>query len=140
MNCSQVARKLSAYRDDELDGATSRLIREHLEGCPECLEFLHGFRDVDNLVYGLPKIDSSPDFTSRVVSAALRASDAASRETVPFVSRLKRSITEISEAIFSLFEPGAGSNTRTLDEFDDCPPLSMSFIYFRLLDQGSGGH
>ena len=141
MNCSQVTGKLSAYLDDEVDGATSRLIGEHLEGCPKCLEFLRGFREVDTqMVYGLPKIDPSPDFTSRVVSAALRASDVARQETMPFVSRFKHSLMETLEAIFSVFERRGGPSTRTLDEFNDCPPLSMSFIYFRLLDQGSGGH
>ena len=137
MNCSQITRKLSAYMDDELDAATSHVIKEHLEGCPECLESLHGFREVDNLVNGLPKIDPSTDFASRVVSAALRTSDVSSRVTVPFASRLKHAVTRVSEAIFSLFEPGAGPNTRTLDEFNDCPPLSLSFIYFTLLEQAN---
>ncbi len=137
MNCSQITRKFSAYMDDELDAATSHLIKEHLEGCPECLEFLHGFREVDNLVHGLPKIDPSGDFASRVVSAAIRASDVSSGAGVPFASRLKRAVMRVSEAIFSLFEPGAGPYTRTLDEFNDCPPLSLSFIYFTLLEQAN---
>ena len=137
MNCSQITRKLSAYMDDELDAATSHLIKRHLEGCPECLEFLRGFREVDNLVHALPKIHPSADFTSLVVSAAIRTSDAPSRSTVPFISRLKRAVTRVSETVFSLFEPGAGPNIRTLDEFNDCPPLSLSFIYFRLLEQAN---
>jgi anti-sigma factor RsiW len=137
MNCSQITKKLSAYMDDELDAATSHFIRKHLEGCPECLEFLHGLRDVDNLVHALPKIDPSADFASRVVSAAIRTSDASSRATVPFASRLKRAVTRVSEVVFSLFEPGVGPNTRTLDEFNDCPPLSMSFIYLTLIEQAN---
>ena len=137
MNCSQITRKFSAYMDDELDAATSHLIKEHLEGCPECLESLHGFREVDNLVHGLPKIAPSGDFASRVVSAAIRASDVSSGAGVPFASRLKRAVTRLSEAVFSLFEPGAGPNTRTLDEFNDCPPLSLSFIYFTLLEHAN---
>ena len=135
MNCSQITRKLSAYMDDELDAATSHLIEEHLDGCPECLEFLHGFRGVDNLVHGLPKIDPSVDFTARVVSAAVRTSDISSQATVPFISRVKHALTLISEAVFSSFEPGVGPNTRTLDEFNDCPPLSLSFVYLTLLEQ-----
>ena len=137
MNCSQITRKLSAYMDDELGAATSQLIIEHLQGCPECLESLHGFREGDNLVHALPKIDPSADFASRVVSAAIRTSDASSRATVPFASRLKGAVMRVSEAVFSLFEPGAGPNTRTLDEFNDCPPLSLSFIYFTLLEQAN---
>ena len=137
MNCSQITRKLSAYMDDELDAATSHLIKEHLEGCPECLELLHGFRGVDKLVHALPKIDPSADFASRVVSAAIRTSHVSIRATVPFASRLKHAVTRVSEVIFSLFEPGAGLNTRTLDEFNDCPPLSLSFIYLTLLEQAN---
>ena len=137
MNCSQITRKFSAYMDDELDAAISHLIKEHLEGCPECLESLHGFMEVDNLVHGLPKIDPSADFASRVVSAAILTSDASGRATVPFASRLKRAVTRLSGAVFSLFEPGAGPNTRTLDEFNDCPPLSLSFIYFTLLEHAN---
>jgi anti-sigma factor RsiW len=138
MNCSQITRKLSAYMDDELSNITSHFIKEHLEGCPECLEFLRGFREVDNLVHALPKIHPSADFTARVVSAAIRTSDAPSRSTVvPFISRLKRALTRVSETVFRLFEPGSGPNTRTLDEFNDCPPLSLSFIYFTLLEQAN---
>jgi anti-sigma factor RsiW len=137
MSCSQITRKLSAYMDDELDAATFHLINEHLEGCPECLESLHGFMEVDNLVHGLPKIDPSTDFASRVVSAAIRTSDVSRRATVPFASRLKQALRGVSEAVFSLFEPSGGPYTRTLDEFNDCPPLSLSFIYLTLLEQAN---
>jgi anti-sigma factor RsiW len=137
MNCSHVKRKLSAYMDDELDGATSRSIGEHLEGCPECLEALHGFREVDNLVHGLPKINPTADFASRVVSAAVRAPTVASRATVPFASRLKLAVTRVSEVVCTPFESRSGPNTRTLDEFNDCPPLSLSFVYFTLLEQAN---
>jgi anti-sigma factor RsiW len=140
MNCSQIRRKLSAFIDSELDGATSRLIEQHLEGCPECRENLIDFREVNELVQGLEKIDPGPDFSSRVVTAAMRTSVAANRETVSFAARLKLALARLSEAVFRLFEPGAGPNTQTLDEFNDCPPLSMSFIYFRLLDQRGGGY
>ena len=38
MNCSQIKRKLSAFMDNELDGATSRFIEKHLEDCLQCRE------------------------------------------------------------------------------------------------------
>jgi hypothetical protein len=53
---------------------------------------------------------------------------------------LKLALERLSEAVFSLFELGAGPDTRTLDEFSDCPPLSMSFVYFKLVDRGSKGY
>ena len=140
MNCSQIRRKLSAFMDSELDGGTLRLIEQHLDGCPECQHYLLEFKEVNDLVHGLPKIDPSPDFSSRVVNTAMRASNVASRETVSFASRLKLAVARLSEAVFSLFEPGGSPDTRTLDEFSDCPPLSMSFVYFKLVDRGSKGY
>jgi len=136
MNCSQIRRKLSAFMDSEVDGATSRLIERHIEGCPGCREYLHEFREVDGLVQGLPKIDLGPEFTSRVVTAAIRTSAVVDKKAVSFATRLERAVARLSEAVFNLFEPGADPNTRILDEFSDCPPLSMSFIYFSLMDQG----
>ena len=140
MNCSQIRRKLSPFMDSELDGTTFRLIEEHLEGCPECRQYLLEFKEVDELIHGLPKIDLSPDFSSRVVNAAVREADVASRETVSFASRLKLAVARLSEAVFSLFEPEGSSDTRTLDEFSDCPPLSMSFVYLKLVDESSRGY
>jgi predicted anti-sigma-YlaC factor YlaD len=140
MECSQIRRKLCAFMDGEMDGTTSQLIEEHLDGCRECLEYLHGFRQVDERLQGVPKIDLSPDFSSRVVSAAIQTPDVEKRKGVRFTSSLKQAVMRLSEAVFSLLGPGAGPSTRTLDEFSDCPPLSMSSIYFKLLDQGSRGY
>jgi anti-sigma factor RsiW len=140
MNCSQVKRKLSAFMDGEMDGAISRIIEQHLDGCRDCQEYLLQFKEVDGLIYGLPRIEVNPGFTSRVVSAAIRTSAASNREPVSFASRLESAVARLSEAVFSLFEHDAGPSTRTLDEFSDCPPLSMSFAYFKLVDQGSRGY
>jgi hypothetical protein len=139
MNCSQIRRKLSAFMDNELDDETSSLIGPHIERCPGCQEYFGKLRKMDGLVYGLPKIEPGPDFASRVVSAAMRTSAVAGDESFSFASGIKLAVTRLFEAILSLFEPGSGPSTGALDEFSDCPPLSMSFIYFKLVDQGSGG-
>lgn len=125
--------------DGELDGGTSRLIEKHIDTCPGCREYLHEFREVDGLVHGLPKIELSLDFTSRVVSEAVKTSSIVSRKTVTFRSRLRILLARLSETVFNLFEPGADPSTRTLDELGDCPPLSMGYIYFKILDQSNGG-
>lgn len=125
--------------DGELDGGTSRLIEKHIDTCPGCREYLHEFREVDGLVHGLPKIELSLDFTSRVVSEAVKTSNIASRKTVTFGSSLRILLARLSDAVFNLFEPGAPPSTRTLDELGDCPPLSMGYIYFKILDQSNGG-
>ena len=135
MNCSQIEKKLSAFIDNELDGATSRFITEHLEDCPRCREYLHEFRKIDELVYGLPRKDPSPDFSRRVLAAAIGTSTIVDEKPVLFSSRLRFALERLSEEIFSLVPSGRHQRIRTLEEFSDCPPLSMSFIYFTLLEQ-----
>jgi anti-sigma factor RsiW len=135
MNCSQIKKKLSLFMDNELDGATSRFITKHLKTCPQCREYLHEFRKIDDLVYGLPRNDPSPDFSLRVLRAAIGTSTIVDAEPVPFSSRLRFALERVSEEIFGLIPLGSSPSIRTLEEFSDCPPLSMSFIYFRLLEQ-----
>jgi hypothetical protein len=139
MECFQIRERIPAFIDGEVDETTSRAIETHLDGCSGCLEYLRGLEDVDDLVRGLPTLDLSPDFTSRVVSAIIGTSDAAGRETVSYGSRLKQTISLLLEAVVSLFEPESSQSTRTLDEFSDCPPLSMSNVYFSLLGPGGRG-
>ncbi len=140
MNCSEIKKRLSAFIDGETDGTVSRIIEQHLEGCPDCRKYLHEFNEVDDMVYALPKIEVSPDFTSRVVSEAIRTSVVGGITTASFTSRAQSVLAWLSDAVFSLFEPGATPNTSTLDEFNDCPPLSMSFVYLSLLGQGHRGY
>lgn len=121
--------------DNELDEATSRFITEHLKDCPQCREYLYEFTKIDGLVYGLPRTDPGPDFSWRVVKAAIGTSKIIDEKPVPFSSRLRFALERISEEIFSLIPSRRHQGIRTLEEFSDCPPLSMSFIYFRLLEQ-----
>jgi len=140
MNCSQLRPKISAFMDNAVDDETSSLIGQHIEGCPECQEYFAKLRKMDELVYGLPKIEPGPDFASRVVSAAIRTSAVAEDESFSFTSGIKLAVTRLFDAIFTVFEPGSGPSTGALDEFSDSPPLSMSFVYFKLVDQGSRGY
>lgn len=139
MKCSQIKRKLSAFMDGELDEATSGFVGRHIAHCPGCQEHLGNLRSMDALVYGLPKVEPGPDFTPRVVSAAIGTSVAGGDEPFSFAAGMKLAVTRLFEAIFSLFEPGGDPSTGALDEFSDCPPLSMGFIYLKLVDQGSRG-
>jgi hypothetical protein len=135
MNCTQIKKTLSAFMDNERDGATSRLIAEHLKDCPRCREDLHEFREVDNLLVGLPRKDPNPDFSRRVLRAALGTSTMIDERPVPFSSRLRLALERFFQEIFSLIPSGSPPSIRTLEEFSDCPPLSLSHIYFRLLEQ-----
>jgi hypothetical protein len=135
MNCSQIKKKLSAFMDNEMDGTSSRFITEHLRDCPQCRDYLRDFREIDNLVCGLPRNDPTPDFSWRVAKAAIETSKIVDEKPVPFSSRLGFALERLSAEIFSLIPLGAGQSTGTLEEFNDYPPLSMSFIYFNLLEQ-----
>jgi hypothetical protein len=135
MKCSRIKKNLSAFMDSELDGATSQFITEHLKNCPRCREYLHEFRETNDLVYGLLRNDPSPDFSRKVLEAAMGASTIADEKPAPFSSRLRFTLERISEEIFSLIPWRGHQPIRILEEFSDCPPLSMSFIYFRLLEQ-----
>lgn len=138
MDCSHIRQKISAYMDDELDDAATRLIGRHLERCPRCLECLRGLRGVDELVHGLATMDPGPDFTSRIVSAAMGMSDVTCHGS-SWGSRLKEAVDRLSEVVLSLFDTEVTRSTHTLEEFSDCPPLSMGSIYFNLLGQGGRG-
>jgi anti-sigma factor RsiW len=135
MDCSHIRQKLSALMDNELDGAARSEAEHHLEGCPECREYLHDFITVDRLVQQLPRIDVSPGFADRVMGETIRKAGVVNEESSAFLSRLKRLTTLLSEVVFSLFDPDGEANTRTLDEFSDCPPFSMSSVYLKLLEQ-----
>jgi anti-sigma factor RsiW len=135
MNCSQIEKKLSAFMDNELDGATSRFITEHLKDCPRCREYLYEFRKIDDLMCGLPRNDPSPDFSRRLLKAARGTSTIVAEKSASFSSRLRLTLERLSEEIFSLIPWRGHQPIRALEEFSDCPPLSMSFIYFRLLEQ-----
>lgn len=136
MDCSLVKRNLSAFIDKELDDTKSGIVQQHLETCPECRDHLREFGALDGLVHGLPKIDPAPDFASMVVRSAMSASSYP--KATPLLSRMKTAADRISDFVFTLFEGEARLSTRALDEFDDCPPLSMSFAYFKLLNGVKG--
>jgi anti-sigma factor RsiW len=134
MDCSHVRQELSAFMDNELDGATRRKVEHHLTGCPECREYFHDFIKVDSLVQQLPRIDVSRGFADRVMGETIRKAGVVNEGSTPFLSRLKRLVIGLSEAVFSLFQRDGEASTRTLDEFSDCPPFSMSSAYFKLLE------
>ena len=135
MNCSQIKNKLSAFLDNEVDGTSSQIITEHLKDCFQCRDYFRDFKEIDTLVCGLPRNDPKPDFSRRVAKAAIGTSKMVDEKPVSLAARLRFALERLSEEIFSLTRSGPGQSNRTLEEFSDYPPLSMSFIYFRLLEQ-----
>ncbi len=137
MHCKEAREKISTYMDNELDAAASRSVASHIEQCGSCREYLHDIRYVDALVQGLRTLEVNPDFTRQVIARA--------REGDTYTSEKYSDRTILSafmQFFESLFEPMQNRripNTHTLDEFNDFPPLSMSWAYFKILGQAGRG-
>lgn len=136
MDCSPARRNLSAFLDNELDDGRRHQVQLHIETCVECRRHLSELEAVDGLVRAVPAIDPEHDFTSRVVDSIM--SRGAVRKSVPFSSRLKAAADRICDIVFDIFAGETRVSTRTLDEFNDFPPLSVSFAYFRLIEGAKG--
>jgi anti-sigma factor RsiW len=133
MQCRQAKAKISAYMDHELDAVSSRLVESHLHQCAECREALNNFQELDDMVRGLPRFDLGPDFAKQMVMKAsgLAAAEKAGRtDSLSLLGRLSQIVEDFVDLVSSARSPSTG----TLDEFGDFPPLSMGYIYFRLME------
>ena len=137
MQCQKAQRQISAYMDGELDAASSRSMERHISQCGACREMAAGFREVDVLMRGLPKLDMGPDFVGQLLEKVNE-----SRE--PVAGRcsdrsLFAAVMRFTSSFMDLLETRSSPSTKTLDEFGDFPPFSMGHIYFKLLDQTGRG-
>jgi hypothetical protein len=139
MDCRKAQGKISAYLDAETDSVSSRDLEAHVRECADCRAMLDGFQRLDALVRGLPGLQLGPDFAKQMVMRAKgleRAGEIKSGLMRPLFYTLLSAVQDLSDLV-SRARPA--SSTRTLDEFDDFPPLSMGYIYFRLLDLPTRG-
>jgi anti-sigma factor RsiW len=137
MRCVEVKERLSAYLDRELEPALEQRVREHLDGCVRCREELADLRAIDAEIQALPHVGMGPEFAEAVTARVCR--DFLARDGLPVgptgpFSRL----ANLLEALFDLWEARSSPRTRTLDEFSDFPPLSMGYVYCRLLGLCTG--
>jgi predicted anti-sigma-YlaC factor YlaD len=132
MQCHKARAKISAYMDHELDAASSRRLELHLHQCAECREALNDFQELDDMVRELPKIEPGPDFAKQMV---MRVSEIAATGEVKRQGRLSLfdRLSRLVEDCVHVVSRARTPSTGTLDEFGDFPPLSMSYIYFRLI-------
>lgn len=133
MECRQAREKISAYMDHELDAASSRQLESHLDQCAACREVLEDFQEIDDVVRGLPKTDLGPDFAAQVVRKASERAVTGEINRHGNLSLFER-LSRIAEDFVALMSSERSPSTGTLDEFSDFPPLSMSHIYFKLMD------
>ncbi len=137
MRCQDIQRNLSAYIDGELDSASSRRVKHHLGQCGTCRGVAADFRNVDDLVRNLSKLDTSSDFAGQLLEMVGESHGSTTEEGLdrsPFAVLMR-----FMSRFMDLLETGSSPSTRTLDEFDDFPPFSLGSIYLKLLDQPGRG-
>jgi hypothetical protein len=137
MQCQDIQRKISAYMDGEQDSASARRVEHHLGQCGTCREVAADFRNVDDLVRSLSKLDTSPDFAGQLLEMVGESRTSTTEKgwgRSPFVALMR-----FMSRFMDLLEARKSPSTRTLDEFSDFPPFSLSSIYFKLLDQPGRG-
>lgn len=55
--CREVAERLLAFRDGELEETEEPFIREHLQYCPACLDLLNGYDEVCEVLNRLKPVN-----------------------------------------------------------------------------------
>jgi hypothetical protein len=133
MKCQEVQERVSAYLDDELDSALHQGMANHLNQCARCREELDGFQGVDALLKGLARLDVGPEFAEHLVVGVCKESVASER--MCFEGGVSNPVLRFFESFFELLGPARSRRTRSLEEFDDFPPLSIGYLYCRILGQ-----
>lgn len=133
MKCQEVQERLSAYLDDALDPTLRHGMANHLNQCAKCREELGGFQGLDALLKGLTGLDVDPEFAEHLVVRVCKESVASERKY--FEGGVSNPVLRFFESFFELLEPARSRRTRSLEEFDDFPPLSMGYLYCRILGQ-----
>ncbi|HYB98735.1 MAG TPA: zf-HC2 domain-containing protein [Candidatus Limnocylindrales bacterium] len=72
LSCRELIDILAAYLDDELDAEQRALFDAHLGDCPECMEYLRGYRRTMDLARDTAAADPVPgDIPERLVAAVM---------------------------------------------------------------------
>jgi anti-sigma factor RsiW len=137
MRCVDVKKRLSAYLDQELESAPEGLVREHLARCGACRDDLTELQGLDIRLQTLPEVRMDPEFAETLTVRVCKDSLAADRSRLGRAGHLAR-LTSLLETLFDLVEASRSPRTLSLDEFSDFPPLSMGYVYCRLLGQCRG--
>jgi len=132
MRCVDVKERLSAYLDRELEPVQERPVEEHLEQCLKCREYLADLQTIDGQLQALPRVDMGAEFAEAMTVKVCKDFLARDGSPVGRTGLLGR-LANLVEALFELLEASGSPRTRTLDEFSDFPPLSMGYVYCRLL-------
>ncbi len=66
--CDRVDSFLSAYLESETSPAETRFLEGHLTACSRCRSQLEGLRRTLGALASLPRVETSPEFTARVLA------------------------------------------------------------------------
>jgi len=137
MRCGAVKERLSAYLDRALEPALEGLVQEHLDRCGACRDDLAELQGLDIRLRTLPEVRMYLEFAEALTARVCKDSLVADRSRLGRVGLFAR-LTSLLETLFELLEASRSPRTFSLDEFSDFPPLSMGYVYCRLLGQCRG--
>ena len=126
MKCADVADRLSAYADGELEAEMREKIVAHLSRCPACRAELTALAKLDGLIRKISPVESC--FDAAQIVSRIQPSPPPRRRFFETVESVFRTLTDILCSPHPM-RTGGGS----LHEFDDFPPLLLGRAYFRLL-------
>ncbi len=126
--------QLSAYKDGELDGERSEEISLHLRNCAACREELAELERVDSLVKDMQKLELDESFFLQII-AGISTKEQDHPDSAPFSKRVFARFLQLADSMFEVVSGHEYERTATLDEFDDFPPLSMSYAYFKVIGE-----
>ncbi len=132
MKCREARKKISAYLDCELDDSALRRLESHLDQCADCREALGDLQGVNDILRSMPMIELGPHFAARMVRMVNETATMGEIGDLGRSSLLKR-LSLIAVDFVNMVSSVRSPSTGTLDEFSDCPPLSMGHIYFKLI-------
>ena len=64
--CKDLAEKLLLFRDGDLPEAETEYLRQHLHMCPMCLDLLHSYDEVVDVLHRLKPVKTPPGLTERL--------------------------------------------------------------------------
>lgn len=132
MRCVDVQERLSAYLDRELQPDLERSVAVHLDECLKCREYLADLQTIDARLHALPQVAMNAEFAEAVTVKVCKEFLARDRSPVGPTDLFGR-LANLLETLFGPLEAAGSPRTRTLDEFSDFPPLSMGYVYCRVL-------
>ncbi|CCK79821.1 anti-sigma factor family protein [Desulfobacula toluolica] len=132
MKCQEILEKLSAHLDKELDLIQNKNIIQHLIQCKECKKELEAFQYTDQMIQNLPQEKMPSALIRQIDSAVFKVSSPVKKSF--FKSRIFTPLLVFFETLFELLNPLIEKESRPIEEFNDFPPESFGYIYFKIMN------